>query len=367
MTESVDCVVMGAGIVGLAVARALAMAGREVVILEAAEAFGTGISSRNSEVIHGGMYYAPGSPKAALCVRGNRLMREFLSSHGVSHRMTGKLIVATSAEEEAQLQVILHRGQVNGVEGLEWISGAKARGMEPDLSCTAALFSPNTGILDAHGAMLAMLGEAQEHGAVLAVKSPVLAGEVEADGITLSIGGEDPSRLKARHLVNAAGLGAQKIGAAIAGLPADSVPPLHLCKGNYFVLSGRQPFSRLIYPVPVQSWLGVHYVLDLAGQGRFGPDVEWVEHEDYQVDPARGAMFYDAIRRYWPALPDGALGPGYAGIRPKIHAAGDPVRDFFIQGPDQHGVAGLVALYGIESPGLTSSLAIAEQVAEILS
>ncbi len=366
MTDSVDTVVIGAGVVGLAVARALALAGRDVVVLESREAIGGGISARNSEVIHAGMYYTPGSLKAALCVRGNRLLRAFLASHGVAHRMTGKLIVATSAEEEGRLDEILARGRANGVEGLEPIPAGRAREMEPALSCCAALWSPATGILDTHGAMLALQGEAEDHGAVLALKSPVLSGEAGDRGILLEVGGAEPCRILARQVVNCAGLEAPRVGAAIAGVRQGSVPPAFLCKGNYFLLAGRQPFSRLVYPVPVSAGLGVHYTLDLGGQGRFGPDVEWIDAEDYQVDPHRAEVFYGAIRRYWPGLPEGALQPGYAGIRPKIQGPGDPARDFVLQGAAEHGVAGLVQLYGIESPGLTSSLAIAEKVAEML-
>ncbi|HVI49832.1 MAG TPA: NAD(P)/FAD-dependent oxidoreductase [Candidatus Sulfotelmatobacter sp.] len=367
MTETVECAVIGAGAVGLAVARALARAGHEVVILEAADAIGTGISARNSEVIHAGMYYPAGSLKAALCVRGNRLLRDYLPAHGVDHRFTGKLIVATDEAEEAQLQIILDKGRTNGVDGLTLISGAEATAMEPELSCRAALLSSHTGIIDAHGFMLSLLGEAEEHGAALALNSPVLRGEAGPGGLTLVTGGSEPMTLRAKRAVIAAGLAAQKIGHAIAGLAPGSVPPFHLCKGNYFLLSGRQPFSRLVYPTPVRAGLGVHYTVDLGGQGRFGPDVEWTRTEDYEVDPTRGEVFYTAIRRYWPGLADNALRPGYAGIRPKIQGPGEDAVDFLIQGEKDHGQKGLAALYGIESPGLTSSLAIAEKVAEMLS
>jgi len=364
MTETVDCAVIGAGIVGLASARALAASGQEVIILDSAEAIGTGISARNSEVIHAGMYYPAGSLKARLCVRGNRLLRDFCASHGVTHRMTGKLIVATSPEEEAQLEVIRGKGLTNGVADLTLISGAQAIGMEPDLSCRSALLSPSTGIVDVHGVLLALLGEAEEHGAMLALKSPVLAGEATPDGILLSVGGDEPMQLLARRVVNAAGLGAVPVARALGSA---NLPPFHLCKGNYFLLSGKQPFSRLVYPTPVAAGLGVHYTLDLAGQGRFGPDVEWITQENYEVAPERGDVFYEAIRRYWPGLPDGALRPGYAGIRPKISAPDDPARDFLIQDSASHGIAGLVNLLGIESPGVTSSLAIAEAVQELLA
>jgi L-2-hydroxyglutarate oxidase LhgO len=366
MTETVDCVVIGSGVVGLAAARALAAAGHEVVILEAAVAIGTGVSSRNSEVIHAGMYYPTDSLKARLCVRGNRLLRRFLDEHGVAHRMLGKLIVATDDAEEEQLDAIHRRGLANGVEALRRLTAAEAQSLEPALHCTAALLSPSTGILDTHAAMLAMQGDAETHGAVLALRSPVAGGEITGNGIVLAVGGDDPTTLRALRVVNAAGLGAQRVGAGLVGLPRESVPPQHLCKGSYFLLNGRAPFVRLVYPVPSQAGLGTHFTLDLAGQGRFGPDIEWVQAEDYQVGPRRGEVFVAAIRKYWPGLPDGALSPGYAGIRPKIQGPGEAARDFVIQGPADHGVPGLVNLYGIESPGLTSSLAIAEHVTDLL-
>lgn len=362
--ERVDCVVIGAGVVGLAVARALAHAGREVIILEAEGAIGTGISSRNSEVIHAGMYYPAGSLKARLCVAGNRMLRDYAASRGVPHKMAGKLIVATDQAEAAQLDGILARGRANGVEGLAPVSAAHAREMEPDLACVAALWSPATGIVDTHGLMLSLLGEAEERGAALAVKSPVVAGRPTDRGMRLSVGGAEPTTLLARQVVLAAGLAAPRLGAAL-GLA--NVPPAYLCKGNYFTLVGRTPFSRLVYPVPVAAGLGVHFTLDLGGRGRFGPDVEWLTDEDYRVDPRRGDSFYAAIRRYWPGLADGALEPAYAGIRPKISAEGQPAADFLIHGPAETGQPGVAALYGIESPGLTSSLAIAKLVGELLA
>ncbi|HLN25882.1 MAG TPA: NAD(P)/FAD-dependent oxidoreductase [Patescibacteria group bacterium] len=366
MTDTVDCAIIGAGVVGLAIARALAQSGHEVVVLEAAEAFGTGASARNSEVIHAGMYYPAGSLKARFCVRGNRLIRDFLAARGIAHRMTGKLIVANSPAEEETLVQIQAKGRANGVDDLQMISAAAARALEPALTCTAALLSPSTGILDSHATMLALLGDSEARGALLVLKSPVLGGEVTDRGILLSVGGAEPSRLLARHVINAAGQGAQAFASALRGLPPASVPPLHLVKGNYFLLDGRPPFSHLVYPTPPAIGLGVHFTLDLAGQGRFGPDTEPVETPSHTVDPARGDGFYAIIRRYWPDLPDGALRPGYAGIRTLAHALGDSSRDFIIQGPAEHGVAGLVNLYGIESPGLTSSLAIAEHVTELL-
>ncbi|MCR6631151.1 MAG: NAD(P)/FAD-dependent oxidoreductase [Magnetospirillum sp.] len=361
-SERIDCVVIGAGIVGLAAARALALAGREVVVLEAAGAIGTGVSSRNSEVIHAGMYYPAGSLKARLCVAGNRLLRDFAGLHGVPFRMVGKLIVATDAAEEKALAGILERGLANGVDGLRAIPAAEARAMEPALHCTAALFSPATGIIDTHALMLALQGEAEEHGAVIAFRSPVTGGRVGESGVELEVGGAEPSRFLARTVIIAAGLSSCQVGRAL-GLP--EVPADYLCKGNYFTLTGRMPFRRLVYPVPVAAGLGVHYTLDMAGRGRFGPDVEWIEREDYVVDPARCQSFYGAIRRYWPDLPDGALEPAYAGIRPKIQGPGDAARDFLVQGPKEHGVPGVVALYGIESPGLTSCLALGELVREL--
>ena len=360
--ERVDSVVIGAGIVGLAVARALALAGREVIVLEAESAIGTGISSRNSEVIHAGMYYPTGSLKARLCVEGNRLLRDFAASRGVPFAMVGKMIVATSAAEEAQLDLILNRGRANGSEGLYAMSGAEARALEPALNCTRALFSPSTGIVDTHALMLALQGEAEAHGAVIAFQSPVVGGAAADGGTLIRVGGSDPMTLLARRVVIAAGLGAPAVGRAL-GLA--HVPVGHLCKGSYFGLTGKVPFRHLVYPVPVAAGLGVHFTLDLGGRGRFGPDVEWVGHEDYAVDPRRGESFFAAIRRYWPDLPDGALEPAYAGIRPKIQAEGEAAVDFVIQGAEQTGVAGVVALYGIESPGLTSCLAIARHVGEL--
>ncbi len=366
MTDKVECAVVGAGVVGLAAARALALAGHEVVILESAGAIGSGISSRSSEVIHGGMYYPTEGLKARFCVQGNRMLRRYLAERGLPHRMVGKLIVATDAAEEQKLQAILENGRRNGVDGLAPISLAEVRQLEPALVCTSALLSPSTGILDSHAYMLSLQGDAEANGAVLALKSPVLGGEVTGNGIALAVGGDQPDRLLCRRLVNAAGLGANRLAASIEGLAAASVPQLHLCKGNYFMLSGRQPFGRLVYPIPESAGIGVHYTVDMAGQGRFGPDVEWIERENYEVDPGRADGFYGVIRRYWPGLPDGALRPGYAGVRPKIQAPGEPARDFLVQGPADHGVPGLVNLYGIESPGLTASLAIAEYVRELL-
>ena len=363
--DEVDCVVAGAGVVGLAVARALAQAGREVIVLEAAEAIGTETSSRNSEVIHAGIYYPAGSLMARFCVAGRRALYDFCRDRGVPHRNCGKLIVATSAEEDARLAGIKARAEANGVEGMRVLSAAEARALEPALVCTSALVSPATGIIDSHAYMLALQGEAEAAGALVAFLSPVIAARAGRAGIEVEVGGAEPVTLRCRLFVNAAGLHAPGLARRIAGMPAERVPGAYYAKGNYFTLSGRSPFSRLIYPVPVPGGLGVHLTIDLGGQARFGPDVEWVETLDYTVDPRRADGFYAAVRRYWPGLADGALQPGYAGIRPKITPPGAPAQDFVVQGPQTHGVPGLVNLFGIESPGLTASLALAAHVLEV--
>ncbi len=363
--DSVDCVVVGAGVIGLAVARALAVAGREVLVLEAAEGIGTETSSRNSEVIHAGIYYPPGSLMARFCVAGRRALYDFCRDRGVPHRNCGKLIVATSAEEDGRLAGIKARAEANGVEGMRVLSAAEARALEPNLSCTSALLSPATGIVDSHAYMLALQGEAEAAGAMVVFLSPVVAARAGRGGIEVEVGGAEPVTLRCRLLVNAAGLHAPALARRIAGMPAERVPTGYYAKGNYFTLAARAPFSRLIYPVPVPGGLGVHLTIDLGGQARFGPDVEWIDTLDYTVDPRRADGFYAAVRRYWPALPDGALQPGYAGIRPKITAPGAPAADFVVQGPQTHGVPGLVNLFGIESPGLTASLALAAHVREV--
>ncbi len=363
--EQVDVVVVGAGVVGISTARALAMAGREVLVLDAAEGIGTEISSRNSEVIHAGIYYPRDSLMALLCVAGRRKLYAFCDEHGVAYRRCGKLIVATSEEENDRLDGIKARAEANGVEGMRHLSAAEARALEPNLSCTAALLSPETGILDSHGYMLALQGEAEAHGAMFVFHSPVEGGRATSQGLEIVVGGADPMTLRCRMLVNAAGLQATSLASRIIGMPSQLVPQTYYAKGNYFTLAGRAPFSRLIYPVPVQGGLGVHLTLDLGDQARFGPDVEWIDELDYTVDPRRSDSFYEAIRRYWPALPDGALSPGYAGIRPKITPKGAPAADFVIQPESAHGVTGLVNLFGIESPGLTSAIALADLVAEL--
>ncbi len=365
-TERIDCAVIGAGVVGLAIARALALAGRDVVVLEALDRIGAVTSSRNSEVIHAGIYYPTGSLKHRLCLAGKRALYAYCESHGVPYRRCGKLIVATSEGEAATLEAIEAKAAANAVEEMRMLTAAEAMAMEPALACTGALWSGSTGIISSHDLMVAYRGDAEDAGAMIAFNCPVRQGWVEErGGVMLEVGGAAPMRLAADLVVNSAGLGAQAIAKGIDGLPADRLPPHFLAKGNYYALAGRAPFSRLIYPVPEPGGLGVHLTLDLGGQARFGPDVEWIEREDYTVDPARADAFYAAVRRYWPALPDGALLPGYAGIRPKIAKPGGSGEDFVIQGPETHGIPGYVGLYGIESPGLTASLAIAERVVEL--
>jgi L-2-hydroxyglutarate oxidase LhgO len=363
--EKVECVVIGAGVIGLAVARRLAQAGREVIVLEAAEGIGTVTSSRNSEVIHAGIYYKADSLMARMCVSGKHALYRYCRDHGIPHRNCGKLIVATTSAETEKLQSIRAHAQANGVGDLKTLTGAEARALEPALNCDAALLSPSTGIIDSHAYMLALRGDAEDSGAACAFHTPLLRARVVADGIELDAGGEAPMSLKCRLLVNAAGLDAPLLARGIDGMPIELIPPAYLAKGNYFSCSARAPFSHLIYPVPEPGGLGVHLTLDMAGQARFGPDVEWVEKVDYAVDPARAERFYPAIRRYWPTLPDGALMPSYSGIRPKIVPPAVATQDFLIQGPREHGVDGLINLFGIESPGLTSSLAIADYVGEL--
>jgi len=363
--ETVDCVVVGAGVVGLAVARALALAGREVIVIEAAEAIGTETSSRNSEVIHAGIYYPKDSLMAATCVAGRRMLYAYCDAHGVPYRNCGKLIVATNEDESERLVAIKGRAEANGVEGMRLLSAAEAIAFEPNLQCTAALLSPATGIIDSHSYMLALQGDAEAQGAMFAFLSPLQRGRVTNDGIELEVGGAEPMKLRCRLLVNSAGLYAPDLARKIAGMPSDRIPPAYYAKGNYFTLAGRSPFSRLIYPVPVPGGLGVHITVDLGGQAKFGPDVEWIPDIDYSVDPHRADKFYAAVRKYWPALKDGALQPGYAGIRPKTVPQGAPAQDFAIQGPREHGIPGLIHLFGIESPGLTASLALADRVRDI--
>ena len=365
--DQVDCVVVGAGVVGLAVARALALAGRDVLVLDAAEGIGTETSSRNSEVIHAGIYYPKGSLMARSCVAGKQKLYAYCAERGVPFSNCGKLIVATNEAEAGQLASIQARAAANGVHDLRLVSAEEARSLEPSLACTAALISPSTGIVDSHSYMLSLQGDAENAGAVFVFYAPVLSGRLLPEGgAELAIGGADPMELRCDLLVNAAGLHAPALARKLDGMPAGKVPPAFFAKGNYFTLIGRSPFTHLIYPVPVPGGLGTHLTLDLGGQAKFGPDVEWIDSIDYEVNPARGESFYAAIRRYWPGLPDGALQPGYSGIRPKIVGPGQPGQDFIIQGPAEHGQAGLVNLFGIESPGLTASLALGEAVMDVL-
>ncbi|MGB3422987.1 MAG: NAD(P)/FAD-dependent oxidoreductase [Castellaniella sp.] len=364
MTDCIDCVVIGAGVVGLAVARACAQAGLETLVLEAESAIGTGTSARNSEVIHAGLYYPRGSLKARLCVQGRRMLYDYCASHGIHHRRCGKLIVATHEAQFGALERISTAAAANGVHDLRRLDAGQAQAREPALRCIAALESPSTGIIDSHGLMLALQGDLESAGGLLALRSPVLSGRVlpSDEGILLRVGGDEPMELIARRVINCAGLHAQAVAAALDGLPPDSIPAGRYAKGNYYALSGKAPFSRLIYPVPEPGGLGVHLTLDLGGQARFGPDVEWIDVIDYAVDPARADGFYAAIRRYWPDLRDGALHPDYAGIRPKLIVPAGQDADFLIQDTRAHGIPGLVNLYGIESPGLTACLAIADEV-----
>jgi L-2-hydroxyglutarate oxidase LhgO len=360
-----DCVVVGAGVLGLAAARALARAGREVIVLEANPAIGMEISSRNSGVIHAGIYYPKDSVKARVCVAGKKALYAFCEAYGVGHRRIEKLLVATDESQLPLLRSYQQRAAGNGVDDLRYLTAAEARALEPEVRCSGALLSPSTGILDVHAYMLALQGDAEEFGAVVAFNTPVLGGRAGAGGVRVEAGGEHATTLACRLLVNCAGLGAQAVAGSIDGFPEDRVPQRYLAKGNYFSLSGAAPFRRLIYPLPVGAWLGVHSVMDLGGRCKFGPDIHWVDTMEYDVDASQAEAFYPAIRRYWPGLPDGALQSDYAGLRPKLYGEGETPRDFLIQGPADHGVAGIINLFGIESPGLTASLAIAEEVAQM--
>jgi len=358
--------VIGAGVVGLSVARAAARAGHDVVVAEKTSGIGNGISSRNSEVVHAGLYYPPGSLRARHCVHGRHMLYEFCSSHGVPHRKCGKLVVAANEAELERVTAIAAQGRANGAEGLEVIDGKAARALEPQLQCFSALRSPETGILDAHAYMLALRGDLEDAGGAIAFKTPV-AGATRRDGQwAVRFGGNDAGTFAFDALVNCAGLNAQSAALGIEDYPATRVPRQVLAKGNYFTFTGNPAFTRLIYPTPMPGGLGVHVTLDLAGRMRFGPDVEWIEHENYEVNPKRADIFYERIRTYWPGLPDHSLAPDYAGIRPKLTGKGEPAADFMIDAPPQHGLPGLVQLFGIESPGLTSSLSLAEEVAGYL-
>ncbi len=366
--DEVECVVVGAGVVGLAVARALARAGREVLILEREGHFGSGISSRNSEVIHAGLYYPKGSLKAASCVAGKHALYRHCVDYAVPHRRCGKLIVASDPAQAGARDGIATAAAANGVDDLVWLTGAEARALEPELAAAAALLSPSTGIIDSHAFMLSLLGDAEAHGAMIAYGVAVTRFAVEARGIAVSVAGQEGPALRCQIVINSAGLHAPALAQTFEGFPQALVPKAYYAKGSYFALAGRSPFQRLIYPIPEPGGLGVHLTLDLGGQAKFGPDVEWVEEPlDYDVDPARGDRFYAAVRAYWPGLRDGALSPAYAGVRPKIAARGAPDADFLVQGPAQHGVPGVAHLFGIESPGLTAALALGDHVAGLFS
>ena len=367
MAERVECVVAGAGVVGLAVARALALSGREVWVLEAGDGIGIGTSSRNSEVIHAGIYYPAGSLKARFCVEGKRQLYDYCTDRHIPHARLGKLIVASTEAELPTLRTIRAKAAANGVHDLTELDAATVHAMEPALRVAGALHSPSTGIIDSHALMLSYQGDLEHAGGATVFHAPVQGGRIEGATKRLHIGGPDPMDLDCDVFVNAVGLHAPTVARTLAGLPPETIPPEYLCKGSYYGLQTRAPFTHLVYPVPEKAGLGVHLTLDLGGQARFGPDVEWVEHEDYDVDIRRADGFYAAIRRYWPGLPDGALAPGYAGIRPKISGPHDPAADFAISGPTQHGIGGLVNLYGIESPGLTASLAIGAYVAAMVN
>ncbi len=364
--DKIECAVIGAGVIGLAVARRLAAEGRDVIVLESENAIGTGTSSRNSEIIHAGIYYPKDSLKAELCVAGKKMLYTYCGTHGVPHKACGKLIVATDEAQHGTLRDLKQKAENNGVDDITWIEGADARDMEPALNASAALLSPSSGLIDSHALMLSFQGDAEANGMMLAYHAPVIGGEVGDTGIILETGGPSPMEILCETVVNSGGLFAQKTAATIRGMPAEHIPACFYAKGNYFVLNGRAPFKHLIYPVPEEGGLGVHLTLDLAGQARFGPDVEWIDEIDYQVDPRRGDKFYDAVRSYWPGLADASLTPDYSGIRPKLGGPGSPVADFVISGPEDHGIKGLVNLFGIESPGLTAAMAIAAKVAEKL-
>jgi L-2-hydroxyglutarate oxidase LhgO len=366
MIEKMDCAVIGAGVVGLAIARELALAGREVVVLEAEDAIGTHTSSRNSEVIHAGLYYPKGSLKARFCVSGKRMLYDYCADRGVPHSNTGKIVVAVTNDEIATLRNYTEKSAANGVNDLRWLSREELRELEPAVECVAGFLSPSTGIVDSHALMLAYQGDAESNGAAVVLKSPILSGDISGEGIVLNVGGDEPMAILCKTVVNCGGLFAQDVARSIRGLPEQSIPPRFFAKAHYYSLSGKPPFRRLVYPVASHAHLGVHVTIDLAGQVKFGPDISWVDGVDYSFDHSREPLFYEAIRKYYPGLRDGQLQPGYTGIRPKVTGPKEPAGDFIIRGPADHGVAGLVNLYGIESPGLTASLAIAAYVLALL-
>jgi L-2-hydroxyglutarate oxidase LhgO len=368
--QSIDCAVIGAGAVGLSIARELALAGREVVILEAESAIGTQTSSRNSEVIHAGISYPANSLKAKLCVQGRDAMYAYCAERGIGHSRVGKLIVATTEQDIPGLNKYVEQGKAAGVHDLRRVDLAELKDMEPEVQAVAAVLSPSTGIVDSHALMLGYLGDAENAGAVLALNSPVLGGEATPDGIVLRVGGDEPMEVLCRDVVNAAGLYAHKLAATLDGVPRPAIPAVHYAIGRYYTMSGRSPFRHLVYPVSRVSHLRVHVTLDLGGQCKFGPDMEWIDRVDYRFDGGAVADFYEGIRRYYPGLPDGALQQGYTGIRPRLAGPNDPphsgAADFMIQGEAVHGAKGLVNLFGIESPGLTSSIALGRHVAALV-
>jgi L-2-hydroxyglutarate oxidase LhgO len=366
VTEKIDCAVIGAGVVGLAVARELALAGREVIVLEAEEAIGTHTSSRNSEVIHAGLYYPPGSLKARLCVEGKHLLYEYCRDRGVPFNQIGKILVAANDEEIGVLRSYTGKAAANGVHDLRWLSREELRELEPAVECISGFLSPSTGIVDSHALMLAYQGDAENHGAAVVFRSPVRAAQVTPEGIVLEVGGSEAMSLLCATVVNCGGLFAQDVARAIRGLPAAAIPPQYFAKAHYYTLSGKPPFHRLVYPVASHAHLGVHVTVDMGGQVKFGPDVTWVDKVDYSFDATREPLFYEAIRKYYPGLKDGQLQPGYTGIRPKVSGPREAAGDFIVSGPAEHGVPGLVNLFGIESPGLTASLALAARVRALL-
>jgi L-2-hydroxyglutarate oxidase LhgO len=365
-TEQVDCVVIGAGVVGLATARALALSGREVLVLETEGAIGTGISSRNSEVIHAGIYYPTGTLKARLCVAGKKLLYEYIEHKGVEHRRLGKLILATSAEEVPALKKYEAQALANGVDDLRWPSAEEIRDLEPSVHSVAGLLSPSSGIIDSHGLMLGFRADLELGGGIVALNCTVVGGELRENAVVLEIDGDSRLSLLARTVVNCAGLYAQTVSSKLKGVAPSSIPTRFLAKGHYFSMTGRAPFRRLVYPLANAAGLGTHVTLDLAGNARFGPDVQWLDEVDYCFDDARKDEFLRAIRLYYPDMDESRLQPAYTGIRPKLSGPGQPAADFCIRGPAEHSHQPYVALYGIESPGLTASMAIGEHVLGLL-
>jgi|TARA_R100001143_G_C3358709_1_gene134179 L-2-hydroxyglutarate oxidase LhgO len=361
MNVDIECIVVGAGVIGLAVARELSRAGHEVLVIEAEGQIGTGASSRNSEVIHAGLYYPTGSLKAQLCVAGRQTLYDYCEAYDIPHKRTGKLIVATNNNQLGALKTLHDKALANGVTDIQWLSASEAVALEPELTCQAALLSPATGIIDSHALMLSLQGQAEGAGCQFVFRTPLQSVEQANGNFHLGFGGADPMSLTARYVVNAAGLAAPNIARLFPWHAHTPRPNAHYCKGHYFSLMQRSPFSHLIYPMPDEAGLGVHLTLDMAGQARFGPDTEWVDTINYAVDPSRVERFYEAVRQYWPNLSDDSLMPSYTGVRPKIVGPDQPAADFLIAGPTWHGVPGAVHLLGIESPGLTACLAIAQQ------